>query len=64
MAIKEVSLFKQQFEALNFTTQFGAAVAGVQSGKTFVGKKNNLYEINEQQYNILKRSKIKMERFS
>ena len=33
----EVRLFSTQFDAINFTTQFGAAVAGVQSGKTFLG---------------------------
>jgi len=32
-----VKLFPAQFDAFNFTTQFGAAVAGVQSGKTFLG---------------------------
>lgn len=32
-----VKFFPKQFNAFNFTTQFGAAVAGVQSGKTFVG---------------------------
>jgi len=34
---KTVKLFPRQFDALNFTTQFAAAVAGVQSGKTFLG---------------------------
>ena len=34
---KTVKLFPRQFDALNFETQFGAAVAGVQSGKTFLG---------------------------
>ena len=33
----EVSLFKQQWEAFNFKTQFAAAIGGVQSGKTFLG---------------------------
>lgn len=32
-----VKFFPSQFDAFNFTTQFGAAVAGVQSGKTFLG---------------------------
>mgnify|MGYP001574031534 CR=1 FL=1 len=35
--IRTVKLFKKQFDAFNFKTQFGAVVAGVQSGKTFVG---------------------------
>lgn len=34
---KEVQFHKKQFEAFSFKTQFGAAVAGVQSGKTFLG---------------------------
>lgn len=34
---KTVKLFSSQFDAFNFTTQFAAAVAGVQSGKTFCG---------------------------
>jgi len=34
---KIIKLFPKQFDALNFETQFGAAVAGVQSGKTFLG---------------------------
>jgi phage terminase large subunit len=33
----EVELFGKQWEAFNFTTQFAAAIGGVQSGKTFVG---------------------------
>ncbi len=37
MRERTVKLFTSQFEALNFTTQFCAAVAGVQSGKTFLG---------------------------
>src|SRR3990167_9333069 len=32
-----VKLFGAQYDAFNFTTQFGAAVAGVQSGKTLMG---------------------------
>ena len=32
-----VKFFAKQFDAFSFTTQFGAAVAGVQSGKTFWG---------------------------
>lgn len=35
--IKRVILFEKQFDAFNFQTQFGAAIAGVQSGKTFLG---------------------------
>lgn len=35
--IKKVILFEKQFNAFNFQTQFGAAIAGVQSGKTFLG---------------------------
>jgi len=34
---KRVKLFEEQFDAFNFTTQFGAVIAGVQSGKTFLG---------------------------
>lgn len=34
---RTVKFFSKQFAAFNFKTQFGAAVAGVQSGKTFVG---------------------------
>ncbi len=34
---RTVRLFPTQFDAFNFITQFGAAVAGVQSGKTFLG---------------------------
>lgn len=32
-----VKFFKEQFAAFNFTTQFGGVIAGVQSGKTFLG---------------------------
>jgi hypothetical protein len=32
-----VELFQRQFDAFYFSTQFGAAIAGVQSGKTFLG---------------------------
>jgi phage terminase large subunit len=35
--VKRVELFPAQFDAYNFGTQFGAAVSGVQSGKTFTG---------------------------
>lgn len=35
--IREISLFDKQLRAFSFDTQFGAAIAGVQSGKTFVG---------------------------
>uniref|UniRef100_A0A6H1ZTG7 Putative terminase n=2 Tax=viral metagenome TaxID=1070528 RepID=A0A6H1ZTG7_9ZZZZ len=34
---KIVKLFPKQFDAFNFETQFGAVVAGVQSGKSYVG---------------------------
>lgn len=34
---KEVNLHNKQFQAYNFDTQYGAAIAGVQSGKTFLG---------------------------
>jgi len=34
---KEVNLFDKQFDAFNFKTQFGAVIAGIQSGKTFLG---------------------------
>lgn len=34
---KEIELHPKQFEAFDFKTQFGAAIAGVRGGKTFVG---------------------------
>lgn len=34
---KEVSFHPEQYKAFTFTTQYGAAIAGVQSGKTFLG---------------------------
>jgi len=34
---QEVELFGQQYNAYYFETQFGAVIAGVQSGKTFLG---------------------------
>jgi phage terminase large subunit len=34
---KTVRLFPIQYDAFNFSTQFGAAIAGVQSGKTYLG---------------------------
>jgi hypothetical protein len=34
---RKVKFFLEQYNAFNFTTQFGAAIAGVQSGKTFLG---------------------------
>ena len=37
MSQKEVNLHPKQFEAFNFKTQYCAAIAGVQSGKTFLG---------------------------
>lgn len=43
----EVELFKQQYEAFNFKTQFGAAIAGLQGGKTFVGSLWAGKKINE-----------------
>ena len=33
----KIELFPEQFKAFNFSTQFGAAIAGVQGGKTTVG---------------------------
>ncbi len=35
--IKRVDFFETQYNAFNFETQFGAVIAGVQSGKTFMG---------------------------
>lgn len=43
----EVELFKQQYEAFSFKTQFGAAIAGVQGGKTYVGSLWAGKKINE-----------------
>lgn len=37
METKEVELHEKQYEAFNFKTQYCAAIAGVQGGKTFVG---------------------------
>lgn len=37
METKEVIFHGKQFEAFSFTTQYCAAIAGVQSGKTFLG---------------------------
>ena len=37
MSEKIVEFFDKQYSAFYFSTQFGAAIAGVQSGKTFVG---------------------------
>ena len=34
---KRVDFFETQYNAFYFETQFGAAIAGVQSGKTFLG---------------------------
>lgn len=65
---KVISLFPKQFEAFNFTSRFGLAVAGVQSGKTFVGahwaatnmtrfpKKNGI--IIAPTYNILRQATL------
>jgi len=44
---KYVKLHPKQYEAFNFTTQFCAAISGVQGGKTFVGSywaANNILE--------------------
>lgn len=43
----EVNLFEKQYDAFNFKTQFGAAIAGVQSGKTFLGSLWAGKKINE-----------------
>lgn len=45
--ITKISLFHKQYDAFNFTTQFGAAVAGVQSGKTFLGAHWAVKKMNE-----------------
>lgn len=37
MATKDVKLHQRQMEAINFSTQYCAAIAGVRGGKTFVG---------------------------
>ena len=37
MQEKTIELFREQFAAFSFSSQFGAAIAGVQSGKTFLG---------------------------
>lgn len=37
MKTKEVQFHPRQYQAFTFPTQYGAAIAGVQSGKTFVG---------------------------
>lgn len=37
MVSKTINLFPQQFEVMNFETQFALVCAGKQSGKTFVG---------------------------
>ena len=34
---RTIKLFPKQYEAFNFSTQFGCIIAGVQSGKTFTG---------------------------
>ncbi len=47
MSKVEVELFGKQFDAFNFQTQFGAAIAGVQSGKTFLGSLWAGKKINE-----------------
>lgn len=42
----QIELFKQQWDAFNFKTQFGAAIGGVQSGKTFLGSVWAGHQIN------------------
>lgn len=37
MATKNITLHHKQYEAISFTTQYCAAIAGVRGGKTFVG---------------------------
>jgi hypothetical protein len=37
MESKTIELFREQFEAFNFKSQVGTAIAGVRSGKTFLG---------------------------
>ena len=34
---KEVTFHPKQYDAFNFDTQYAAVIAGVQSGKTFLG---------------------------
>ena len=43
----KIKLFGQQYDAFCFQTQFAAAVAGVQSGKTFLGAYWSLKKIQE-----------------
>jgi PBSX family phage terminase large subunit len=43
----EIELFGKQYDAFDFTTQYGAAIAGVQSGKTFMGSLWAGKKINE-----------------
>jgi hypothetical protein len=54
MEDKRIELFEKQFAAFNFQTQFGAAIAGVQSGKTqlfvFNTCKSTLDEFNSYRY--------------
>lgn len=45
--MKMITLFSRQGNAYKFETQFGAAVAGVQSGKTFLGSLWALKKIGE-----------------
>jgi hypothetical protein len=47
MEDKRIELFAQQFAAFNFQSQFGAAIAGVQSGKTFLGSVWSAKKIQE-----------------
>jgi PBSX family phage terminase large subunit len=47
MRTVEVELFDKQYDAFSFSTQFAAAVAGVQSGKTFMGSLWAGKKINE-----------------
>ena len=45
--LKKVEFFDKQFDLFNFGTQFGAGIAGVQSGKTFVGSYWSARKITE-----------------
>jgi Terminase large subunit, T4likevirus-type, N-terminal len=47
MEDRRIELFKQQFDAFGFASQFGAAIAGVQSGKTFLGSVWSAKKIQE-----------------
>jgi phage terminase large subunit len=47
MKQKTINLHEKQYQAYNFTTQYCAAIAGVQSGKTFLGAYWTNKQINE-----------------